>query len=512
MKKLSTLVALALLVSVIPAQAPKAVSKYGLPVTITASRLKSHLEFIADDLLEGRDTPSRGLDIAALYLAAQLKLWGVKPGGENGTYFQTMSMTVPKLDMANTTLKVGVNTFRAGTDFDAYLPASNISGQIEYVGHGMRILSKGIDPYAGRDVKGKIVLILPVLPKGLLADELFAGKIPDAEWPNQAAGKLGAKAIFIVRVDGASPSISIGGPVPNVILRPSALAAVMQGEAVSADELLRRAREQDPGASFSLTADKSATLNITAAQQTLRYKNVIGIVPGSDPKLKEEYVAYGAHYDHVGTHGEGPGDNIFNGADDDGSGTVAILEIAYALAIGPRPKRSSLFVWHAGEEKGLWGSEYFVEHPTVPLGNIVAQLNIDMIGRSRSPGDLKPANAALADQNSVYVIGSRMLSNDLGNTIVAVNQGMSRLKLDYKYDDPKDPEHFYERSDHFNYAKKGIPIAFFFNGVHEDYHQVGDEVSKIDFLRMEKITRTVYGIGWQVGNTVARPKLNKSLN
>jgi Zn-dependent M28 family amino/carboxypeptidase len=213
----------------------------------------------------------------------------------------------------------------------------------------------------------------------------------------------------------------------------------------------------------------------------------------------------------VGKRGDGPGDTIWNGADDDGSGTVAILEIAHAFATGLRPKRSTLFVWHAGEEKGLWGSDYFVEHPTVPLKNIVTQLNIDMIGRSRAPGDTKPANANLADGNSIYVIGSRRLSDELADTIVAVNKNMLKLNLDYKYDDPKDPEHFYERSDHYNYARKGIPIAFFFNGVHEDYHGAGDEVSKIDFVRMEKVTRTVYGIGWTVANTNARPKVNKPI-
>jgi hypothetical protein len=413
------------------------------------------------------------------------------------------------LDTANSTIVVGGKTFKAGADFDAYLPATSLSGQIEYVGHGMRVPSKGIDPYAGRDVKGKILLILPGMPKGLPTDDLFAGKIPDAEFPDQAARKLGAKAIFIIKADGVSPSITIGGPIPNIILKASALSAILQGESTTPEELVRRAKEQDPGASFSLAADKNATLTIAATQLTLKFKNVIGIVPGSDPKLKGEYVAYGAHYDHVGVRGTGA-DTIFNGADDDGSGTVAILEIAHALAIGPRPKRSSLFVWHAGEEKGLWGSDYFVEHPTVPLDKIVAQLNIDMIGRSRSPSDAKPANANLSDQNSIYVIGSGKLSDELGDAVVNVNKGMFKLNLDYKYDDPKDPEHFYERSDHFNYAKKGIPIAFFFNGVHEDYHQVGDEVSKIDFPRMERITRTVYGIGWQVGNTVARPKVNKA--
>ncbi|MEQ1934349.1 MAG: M28 family peptidase, partial [Fimbriimonadaceae bacterium] len=422
------------------------------------------------------------------------------------------STTVSRLDTTKTTIAVGDRTLKVGADFDAYLPAASLSGQIEYVGFGYRAPSRGVDPYAGRDVRGKILLVLSGLPKEFTQEELFGGKITDAEFPTQMATKLGAKGILIVKEEGTSPSITVGGAVPNIVLKSSALAAIMAGESISADELIRRLRDRNPGASASLSSSKNISVNIAATPQTLTYKNVVGIIPGSDAKLKSEYVAFGAHYDHVGVHGEGPGDHIWNGADDDGSGTVAILEIAHAYAIGPRPKRSLLFVWHAGEEKGLWGSDYFVAHPTVPLANIVTQLNIDMIGRSRGPADSNPANANLSDRNSIYVIGSRMLSDDLGNAVVSVNQGMNKLNLDYKYDDPKDPEHFYERSDHYNYAKKGIPIAFFFNGVHEDYHGAGDEVSKIDFVRMEKITRTVYAIGWQVGNTVARPKVNKPVN
>lgn len=492
-----------------PAPLGSTAPKYGANHEIKAHRLRAHLEFIADDLLEGRNTPSRGLDIAANYIAAQLKLWGIEPGGDKGSYFQAVSTTVPKLDSANTSLRVGPVVLKAEKDFDAYLPAAVVSGSVEYVGYGFRAPSKGIDPYAGRNVKDKILLAISGLPKDIRAEELYGGKIPDAEDPTTAATRLGARAILIIRPETGGATLSIGGQVPNILLKDSGVEAILSGSGLSLSEMKRRIREQDPGDSVSVVPSRSVELTIAGTQETLTYRNVVGIVRGSDPKLKDEYVAFGAHYDHVGTYGDGPGDTIWNGADDDGSGTVAVLEIAHAFGVGPRPKRSLLFVWHAGEEKGLWGSAHFVAHPIVPIDKIVTQLNIDMVGRSKAPGDTKPENKDLADGNSIYVIGSRMLSDDLGNTVSSVNKDLLSLRLDYKYDDPKDPEQFYYRSDHYNYALKGIPIAFFFNGVHEDYHRPSDEVWKIDFQRMEKVGRTIYAIGWQIANNPARPRLNK---
>ncbi len=481
----------------------------GQPRAITSQRLQAHLEFIASDLLEGRDTPSRGLDIAALYIASMLKQWGVEPGGDDGSYFQRVTTKVPSIDAANTSLTIGGRSMQLGTDFDAYLPASEISGQVVYVGFGYRAPSRGVDPYKGLDVKGKILLIVNGTPKELPPDELFNGKIADAEWPIQAAAKLGAKAILIAKPDDMGVAINIGAAIPNVVLKRAAVEELMKGERDDAAALFKRTGTTDAGESFALSSSKTVEIKIARTEKTLLYQNVVGIVRGADPKLKEEYVAFGAHYDHVGKHGDGPGDTIYNGADDDGSGTVAVLEIAHAFAVGPKPKRSALFVWHAGEEKGLWGSAYFVEHPTVPIDKIVTQLNIDMIGRSRKADDRDIRNKDLSDENTIYVIGSRMLSDDLGDAVANVNKGLYKMTLDYKYDDPKDPEQFYYRSDHFNYAQKGIPIAFFFNGVHEDYHGVGDEVHKIDYMRMEKVTRTIYAIGFSLATTPARPKVNK---
>jgi Zn-dependent M28 family amino/carboxypeptidase len=228
--------------------------------------------------------------------------------------------------------------------------------------------------------------------------------------------------------------------------------------------------------------------------------------------LKDEHVAIGAHYDHVGICAPGAVDQICNGADDDGSGTTAILGIAEALAKAPtRPKRSVLFVWHCGEEKGLWGSRYFVENPTVPLEKVVTQINIDMIGRSKKEGDTNTRNRDLSGPNDVYLIGSTMMSTELGDLVQSVNKSYLNIGYDTRYDDPGDPNRFFFRSDHYNYAKKGIPIIFYFDGVHEDYHGAGDHADKIDYQKMEKITRTVYMTLWELTQRATRVKVDKPL-
>ena len=189
-----------------------------------------------------------------------------------------------------------------------------------------------------------------------------------------------------------------------------------------------------------------------------------------------------------------------------------MLSMAEALAHArQRPKRSVLFVWHAGEEKGLWGSRYFAENPTIPLDKIVTQLNMDMIGRSKKDGDTNTRNQTLSGPNTVYVIGSKMMSTELGELSERVNASYLNLQLDYKYDDPADPNRFFFRSDHINYARKGIPIIFYFDGVHEDYHRPGDEPQKIDYEKMQRVTRTVYVTLWEIATRPARPKVDKQL-
>ncbi|MGH9834297.1 MAG: M28 family peptidase, partial [Blastocatellia bacterium] len=233
-------------------------------------------------------------------------------------------------------------------------------------------------------------------------------------------------------------------------------------------------------------------------------------VQGTDPKLKDTYVTFGAHYDHQG-YAEGeivqgarqgavgrvkPGaleDRIWNGADDDGSGTATLLGVAKAFALGPKPKRSLMFLWFAGEERGLWGSRFHADYPTAPIEKIVANLNMDMVGRNR---DDKAEEA-----NSIYLVGSDRISTELHNLTVEANASLAKpLKLDFEMNDPTDLEQVYYRSDHYSYAAKGIPIVFFTTGLHPDYHVNTDSVEKINFEKMARIGQLVYEAGRRVAN------------
>jgi Zn-dependent M28 family amino/carboxypeptidase len=293
---------------------------------------------------------------------------------------------------------------------------------------------------------------------------------------------------------------------PNVfIASPKLAAAMFAGE--SGDPMAGAAN------AFALSPVKALNITVVTKSDMAWTQNVVAIWEGSDTVLKDEMVAIGAHYDHVGMNPNAPGpDKIWNGADDDGSGTVAVLAIAEAFATANyHPKRSILFVWHCGEEKGLWGSDYFNKFPTVDIKKVVAQLNIDMIGRSKKAGNTDPRDKDLSGENAIYVIGKDMMSSTLGNIVTGTNNSYLKLDYDTRYDDPKDTNRFFFRSDHFNYALNGIPIAFWFDGVHVDYHQAGDEPDKIDYQKMEKVTRTIMLTLFQVANLKERPKVDKQL-
>ncbi len=503
--------------------------------TLTEAQLRDYLTFVAHDDLEGRDTPSRGLDITARFMATLLSRWGYEPAGDSGTYFQTIVLTRRTLDAQGTSLTIGRQTLTLG---DQYLPSTAVSGSVSgslvYVGHGYVVKSKGIDPFAGVDVRGKIVIMQPGLPNGLTSAELKGPQGDDwqdgataaaargavgilyladfqrlAEWPQTTATvtQRGVTSVDAFAAEAASSAL------PSATLSPASYRTVFAGEPVSAPEVHAHVAARTSAAAFDLAASKRVTLTITSTEARETTQNVVAVFRGSDPRLRDEYVALGAHYDHVGVRtNAAAGDRIYNGADDDGSGTVGLLGIAEALAKAPRkPKRSVLFVWHAGEEKGLWGARYFAQTPTVALDRIVAQLNVDMIGRSRAEGDTNPANAKLTGPDAVYVIGSRLMSTQLGELVDEVNDRYLKLTYDYYYAAPDHPERFFYRSDHYHYAKHGIPVAFFFTGVHEDYHGLGDHVEKIDFRKMTRIARTIYATMWAVAELPTRPVVDKPI-
>ncbi|HYP52261.1 MAG TPA: M28 family peptidase, partial [Pyrinomonadaceae bacterium] len=501
--------------------------------TITADKLKRDLYVVASDEMAGRDTPSKGLDDTAKFIAERLASLKVKPGGDDGTYFQRIELRSFKPDPVNTKAELAGRALTFGTDFLVGSSVGQAEGALVYVGHGYRIKSKNVDAYRGIDVRDKILVVAgSTLPEGVARGEL-TGRAGEAEWDDASsyARKNGARGLVVIprsferfwrfgqfRMTRDSFQISrlkedeVQSSLPVIYPSAATLKALFAGERVGGEELLANIVANKPGEPFALNPQTRLSFNVAANAKTAITQNVIGYVEGSDSKLRKEYVAVGAHYDHVGTgRANAAGDTIYNGADDDGSGTVATLALAEAFARGPRPKRSILFVWHAGEEKGLWGSEYFTEFPTVPLSQVVAQLNMDMIGRSKKEGDTNPANKFLSGPNEIYVIGSREMSTELGDLSERVNRSYLNLQFNYLYDDPRDPNRFFFRSDHFNYARKGIPIIFYFDGEHEDYHKPSDTPDKIDYQKMERVARTVFVTATEIANAARRPAVDKPL-
>ncbi len=519
---------------------------------VTAKQLSDYLYFVASDEMEGRDTPSRGLDTTAKFIGMNLSKWGFKPAGDNGTFYQKIALHRDSVDATATSVSVGGQKFSYGEDVVRASGSGAISAPAVFVGNGWMVKSKNLNPYAGIDVKGKLVAVFsegPLSQRGLVPAP--AGITP-ADTPNATRGTDWSDPITYARTNGAAGVLIL----PSKFLTDnwSAITSNFGRSRVVVDKFAAPATNPQAGAnaamtvlfaspkvtnalfageagnplagatkSFDLSAAKTFNFNLATKAEQMWTQNVVAIWEGSDPVLKNEMVAIGAHYDHIGisTNPNAP-DKINNGADDDGSGTVSVLSIAEALAKAPkRPKRSVLFVWHCGEEKGLWGSQYFNKYPTVDIKQVIAQLNIDMIGRSKKPGYMAPCdtnpgprgpcNATLSGENEVYVIGKDMMSSSLGNLVSGVNSGYLNLHYDTRYDDPKDPNRFFFRSDHFNYAVNGIPIAFWFDGEHEDYHQPGDEPQKIDYAKMEKVARTIMITLLKLTDLKERPKIDKTL-
>jgi hypothetical protein len=504
--------------------------------TISADQLRTYLSYIASDEMEGRDTPSRGLDTVAKFIALNLGRWGFKPYGDDGTFFQKIALRREAIDPSKSIAEINGQKFTIGEDFIPNAVGASLTGPMVFAGNGWVIKSKNLDPYQGVDVKDKIIVVVGSgqgFPKGITRADLAGRQGEDWSSPSVYAQAHGAKGVLVIadaqslqnwealRQRSQQPARAFVEKFmtqatttakPSILMSSKMAAALLAGEKFDAATLVSRADGGDPVAAFDLSASKNVAITVAVKSERPMTQNVVAVWEGSDPVLKNEYVAMGAHYDHVGICAPGTADPICNGADDDGSGTTALLGMAEALSRAKqRPKRSVLFVWHCGEEKGLWGSRYFTDYPTVPLDKIVTQLNIDMIGRSKKADDTNPRNKDLSGPDSIYVIGSTMMSTELGLLSQTVNKSFLNLTYDVKYDDPNDTNRFFFRSDHYNFARKGIPIIFFFDGVHEDYHRPGDEPQKIDYEKMEKVARTIYMLLWEVAGLKERPKVDKPL-
>lgn len=513
---------------------------------ITAAQLKDYLAFIAADELEGRDTPSRGLDIAAKFIALHLSRWGLKPVGDQATgeqksYFQRIPLRRDWIDPAQTSLELNDRRFNCGDGF-LVLPtgfAGTASGSLVYVGDGWLIKAKNINPYQGIDVRGKILITTNAgLPPGVSEADLRGQVGEDWDYPLKYAQRHGAAGIILIPPQNTlanwererqsrlaqshlaapsleepgAPELALSWPRFPIITASAALmGALLRGEGRDPAEFFGRNAAGQLPPSFALDPHKKLNITIRLKSAAAVTQNVVALIEGSDPTLKQEYVTIGAHYDGaVGPHsGASQTDAIYNAADDNASGTVALLALAEAFTRAPRPKRSLLFIWDAGEERGLLGSYHFTAKPLVPLAQIVAHFNIDMIGRTRH-GAVTPANEGLAGPNEVFVVGPRSLSRDLSALVETANRSYLNLKLNYRYDNVNN-QFFFPRSDHVPYLQQGIPILSWFTGLHEDYHQPSDAPDKIDYRKLEQITRTLFVTAWSLAEAAKRPRIDQSL-
>ncbi|MDQ3373239.1 MAG: M20/M25/M40 family metallo-hydrolase [Acidobacteriota bacterium] len=504
--------------------------------TITAAQLKDYLYFVASDEMEGRNTPSRGLDITAKFMATLLSRWGFKPAGDDGTFFQKIALVRNQVDPEKAQVELNGQKLTYGTDFLADANSGAVNAPLVFAGNGWFVKSKNIDPLKNMDVRGKTVVIYSDnYPRGLNPQELSSSGKYGEDWadPQTYVKQKGAVGLIVV----STPNLQAGwgnlrrfrengrfaveklrestddASIPTIYLTEKAAANVFDGEIMNLPKITETYASAAPLNAFNFSANKKMNISVTAKKEVTMTQNVVALWEGSDSQLKNEMVAVGAHYDHDGIRPNAQGaDKIWNGADDDGSGTVAVLAIGEALAKATkRPKRSVLLVWHAGEEKGLWGSKYFNKFPTVNIKNVVAQLNIDMIGRSRKTTDTNPKNKSLSGEDEIYVIGSEMMSSKLGEVTKSINDSFLKLGYNYKYDDPKDTNQFFFRSDHYHYAVNGIPIVFWFDGEHEDYHQASDHADKIDYRKMEKVSRTIFLTMWEIADLQTRPVVDKQL-
>lgn len=459
---------------------------------ITAESIHSRLGFLASDALRGRDTPSPGLETATAYLVSEHRGAGLEPAGEDGTFYQRYPFRRVRPDLDNLSLelegadgavpvRVGANTFVRGGAVGA------LSGDLVFVGN-----VDAQPPEAG-SLKGQVAV---VSTPGQWGNALFQLSNRQARFAR--AG--GARAVIHV-LDGAFPSSAFAqlapqfgspswllgneAPFPQIYLSRGAAARVI----ADLDELTARADRGDP---FQLSpgARLSGALPLEVLEDA-RPANVVAMLPGSDPVLRDEYVVLSAHYDHVGVGTPVDGDSIYNGADDNGSGTAVLLEVARALALMEKaPRRSVVFVHVSGEEKGLLGSQWFVDHPTIDLDRAVANINVDMVG-----GDAHP--------DTLVVIGKEY--STLGPLVDRINDGLPELNL-VTSDDLWPEQRFFFRSDQFHFMRKEIPSLFFFTGVHECYHQPCDTIDFVDPDKAARVGRLLLKSVLEIANQDERPE------
>ena len=458
--------------------------------TITAPDVARRIGVIADDSMMGRDTPSRGLDLTARYVADEFRKFGLRPGGDS-SYLQFYPITRRRLELEKSRVVFTAGEVQQTAGFT--VSARHDGGAVpEEAVRGSAVLVGGAQTAESAEsiaVAGKVVLYVP--PARL--DQNTLHQVVRVLFLAQP------KALLILSdKDSATFARTMPKRAPErtVVGLPTRQPVVVQVRAGAVANALSAAGVDLPGVRAATAPVTRPLDRLTVAVDikdtsisSLRAPNTVGILEGSDPKLKQEYLVYSAHMDHIGIT-PGKADSINNGADDDASGTTGVIELAEAFSRpGARPRRSIIFLTVSGEEKGLWGSDHFASHPPVPIGQIVANINIDMIGRNWP--------------DTIVAIGKE--HSDLGATLNRVNAAHPELRMT-AIDDRWPEERFYFRSDHYNFARKGVPVLFFFNGVHEDYHEVTDSPDKINSEKEARILKLLYYLGQEIGNAPKRPE------
>ncbi|MDH3457796.1 MAG: M20/M25/M40 family metallo-hydrolase [Gemmatimonadota bacterium] len=487
--------------AVLVAQAPEASAR--AVASITPADVAQRVGIIAHDSMGGRNTPSPGLEKTAQYIAAEFQRFGLVPGGDDGTFIQHYRLANTRLDVARSGVAPAAGmSWQVGRDAVAFAGATGpdgVSGPAVVIA-GVPAAGDELDPAA---VEGAVVFwIEPQRAVGEAARRVFA--LRQRLWETGAAAVVQVSSMsddqWRLRVDRpvrtrmSKPWLE-QSRAPWVQVRDETAASALSDHGF--DIAQARVGEADRMVVTSLTALRPSVTLVQEVTEEFFAPNTVGILEGSDPVLKNEYLVFSAHMDHVGTSADGScrpknGDDICNGADDDASGTVAVVELAEAFALlTPRPKRSIIFVTVSGEENGLWGSEYFTLHPPVPMERMVANLNADMVGRNW--------------KDTIVVIGRE--HSDLGATLARVAAAHPELNMT-PIDDLWPEQNFYGRSDHINFARRGVPILFFFNGTHEDYHQATDHPDKIDAEKESRIVQLMFYLGLDVANATNRPKWN----
>lgn len=482
--------------------------------TITKEDMKELLTVLAADDMEGRETGTPGNAKAAQFIAKQLEKIGVPKVEKLNSYFQDIAFTAQTWE--DISMTVGDKTYRNLWDYYAF-PNLNSDrnpqniGEVVFLGYG--IDDPNYSDYKGRSVKGKTILIYDGEPQKEGISRIT--KSSDvSEWTTDRKKKLRtayAKGVSTVLIIDGNLTQNLGelrgqlldgrmkmgaGEKTNELYANSIYISTEIAKNIIGGQEKKftkfRKKIERKGKSKALKLPTKLALKQDKKINQLLGSNIIGFIEGTDPVLKNEIVVVSAHYDHIGKRGN----DVYNGADDNGSGSTTVLEIAEAFKKakdqGVGPRRSVMTLWVTGEEKGLLGSEYYSEFPVFPLENTVVDVNVDMVGRVHSKYEDNP--------NYIYVIGADRLSTELHKINEAANTKYSNLVLDYTYNDENDPNRFYYRSDHYNFAKNGIPAIFYFNGTHKDYHMISDTVDKINFDKMENIGRLIFHTAWELAN------------